>query len=142
MVNRNLLATKLAELADRLDQVRKHRQPTLDALRANRDAAELVAFNLMLAVQVCSDIASHVISDEGWAPARTLGEGFKRLSEHGVIPQPAADSLRRAAGLRNVIAHGYAGVDWAPLQRASTEGVADLDDFARSVAAWAQANTP
>jgi hypothetical protein len=50
MVNKDLVAAKLVELADRLARVRQHRRPSADALLAERDALELVSFNLMLAV--------------------------------------------------------------------------------------------
>jgi uncharacterized protein YutE (UPF0331/DUF86 family) len=40
------------------------RQPT-DELASDRDALDLVAFNLMLAVQAACDPASHLIADEG-----------------------------------------------------------------------------
>ena len=137
MVNRDLLASKLAELADRVARVRTCRTTSAEALSANRDAAELVSFNLMLALQACVDIAGHLVADEGWASARTLAEGFTRLEEHGVIAPAVAGALRRAVGLRNVVAHGYAGIDLAIVHRAATEGLEDVDAFARSVAAWA-----
>ncbi|MEO8177332.1 MAG: HepT-like ribonuclease domain-containing protein [Deltaproteobacteria bacterium] len=79
MVNRTLLSNKLAELADRVGQVRRHRKPSLE-------------------------------------------------------------SLRQGAGLRNWIAHGYAGVDLAPVHRAATDGLNDLDAFARALAQWANAH--
>ena len=93
-------------------------------------------FGLMLSVQVCADIASHLIADEGWPPARTIGEGFSRLEENGVVSGPIASALRDAVGLRNIVAHGYAGADVALVHLAATKGVADLDAFARAVADW------
>jgi len=138
MVNKNLLAIKWAELSRRLEQVRKHRKPTLEGLAADRDATELIAFNVMLAVQVCSDVANHLVMDEGWPTPRSAGEAFTRLAEHGVIDRALADQLRRAVGFRNLVVHGYAGVDLAPLERAASQGVDELESFARAVAAWAQ----
>jgi uncharacterized protein YutE (UPF0331/DUF86 family) len=137
MVDRTLVSAKLVELRDRLARVRAHCPAEADALRADRDALDLVAFNLMLAVQVCADVASHIIADEGWPPARTLGEGFTLLEKHGVIAAELGESLRRAVGLRNVVAHGYAGVDAALVHRAAVKGADDLESFARSVASWA-----
>jgi uncharacterized protein YutE (UPF0331/DUF86 family) len=137
MVNRTLLSIKLAELADRVGQVRRHRKPSLEELRQDRDAAELVAFNLLLAVQACVDIASHCIADEGWPVAKSIEDSCTRLEEHGVIPAALAEALRRGAGLRNWIAHGYAGVDLALVQRAATDGLNDLEAFARALAQWA-----
>jgi hypothetical protein len=72
MVDLDLIAAKLAELADRVARVRKHRPASAEVLAADRDALDLVSFNLMLAVQSCLDVASHLIADEGWPPARDL----------------------------------------------------------------------
>lgn len=136
MVDRALIASKLADLADRISRVRQHRAATPAELAAHRDASDLVAFNLMLALQTCADIASHLISDEGWPAAKTLGEGSTRLQEHQVISPAVATALRNAVGLRNLVAHGYAGVDPALLHVAATQGIDDLDTFARAVASW------
>lgn len=136
MVDRDLVASKLAELSEHVARVRQHRKPTAEALRRDRDARDLVAFNLMLAVQACVDIASHVIADERWLPATTLAASFERLEEHGVVTPSVRAELVRAVGLRNVIAHGYAAVRPDAVHAASVSGVDDLDAFARQIAAW------
>jgi hypothetical protein len=41
MVDRNILAAKLAELADRVERARAHCPATVDELRANRDALDV-----------------------------------------------------------------------------------------------------
>ena len=138
MVDRDVVASKLGELSEHLARVRNRRTATADDLRADRDALDLVAFNLMLAVQACADIASHVIADEGWPPATSLGAGFERLRDAGVISGRVCESLVRAVGLRNVIAHGCAGVRPEMVHAASTSGVADLEAFGQEVAAWVQ----
>lgn len=131
MVDVTRIATKLAELSDRLGRVRQHAKPTAEDLAADRDAMDLVAFNLMLSVQAAADIASHVISDEGWPAASTLAESFQRLAQEGVISTPTASALARAVGLRNVVALGYGGADPALVHHAATTGLTDLERFAR-----------
>jgi uncharacterized protein YutE (UPF0331/DUF86 family) len=138
MVDRDLVASKLAELAGHVARVRTRRAATADDLRRDRDALDVVAFNLMLAVQACADLASHMIADEGWPPATSLGGAFERLRDHGVISEAVCGALGRAVGLRNVIAHGYAGVRPELVHAAATAGLGDLEAFAREVAAWAQ----
>jgi uncharacterized protein YutE (UPF0331/DUF86 family) len=138
MVDRDLVASKLSDLAGHLSRVRAHRKATADELRRDRDALDLVAFNLMLAVQTCADIASHVIADEGWPAAASLGAGFERLRDQGVISAPVCEALARAVGLRNVVAHGYAGVRPELIHAAATAGLLDLEAFAREVATWLQ----
>jgi uncharacterized protein YutE (UPF0331/DUF86 family) len=136
MVSRDVIAAKLTDLALRVGRARKHCKPSSAELAADADALDLVAFNLMLAVQICADVASHIIADSGWPGARTLAEAFTRLHEHGVLTQETSAALGRAAGLRNVVAHGYAAVDVGLVHAAAMQGVSDLDAFAREIAAW------
>lgn len=75
----------------------------------------------------------------GWPAARGLPESFARLAEHDVISAPTASALAKAVGLRNVVAHGYAGVDVALVFTAARSGLDDLDRFAAEVAGWVQA---
>ena len=107
MVDCDLVAGKLGELAEHLARVRTRHAVSAEDLRRDRDALDLISFNLMLAVQACADIASHVIADEGWPPATSLGAAFERLRDRSVISGPVCEALVRAVGLRNVIAHGY-----------------------------------
>lgn len=142
MVDATRIATKLADLADRIERVRLHAKPTSEDLAADRDALDLVAFNLMLSVQAAADIASHVIADEGWPVASTLAESFQRLGQRGVISAPTVAALARAVGLRNIVAHGYGGADPAHVHAAATTGLADLERFAKEVATWVQSRRP
>lgn len=136
MTDRDVVTAKLAELEDRLGRVRANVRATASELASDRDASDLVAFNLMLAVQTCLDVASHVIADERWAPAATLAESFHRLAERGVITAETDAALGRAASFRNVVAHGYGRVVSEILFTAATDGLLDLERFAREVAAW------
>jgi uncharacterized protein YutE (UPF0331/DUF86 family) len=136
MVDKGLLAAKLADLADRVQRVRTRTPTDAAALAADRDTLDIVAFNLMLCVQICADIASHLIADEGWPAASSLAEGFTRLQERTVVSPATAEALRNAIGFRNVVAHGYSRVDVDMTFRAATEGLGDLEAFAREVASW------
>lgn len=136
MVDANVVAAKLRELDDRIARVRQHLPAGASILAADRDALDLVSFNLMLAVQVCLDIASHLIADEAWPPAASLGEAFQRLGERGVVSATTSAALRRAAGLRNVVAHGYAEAHPDLLYAAASDGLTDLQHFASEVSAW------
>ncbi len=77
MVDADLVAARLRELGDRIARVRARVPSRASALADDRDTLELVAFNLMLAVQSCLDIASHLIADERW---RCRGNSGRRAS--------------------------------------------------------------
>jgi uncharacterized protein YutE (UPF0331/DUF86 family) len=141
MVDTAVIAAKLRELEDRIGRVAAHRPADASTLARDRDALDVVSFNLMLAVQACLDIASHLIADEGWPAAASLGESFQRLGEQGVLTRTTAEAMRRAADLRNVVAHGYAEADPDLLYSASLHGLADLRLFASEVSAWVRRRT-
>jgi uncharacterized protein YutE (UPF0331/DUF86 family) len=136
VVDVDVVARKLAELSLRLARIRAQSPEDSASFESNQDAFELASFNLLLAVQSCLDIASHLIADEGWEPPATLGEAFLRLQDHGVLTPETARAMKQAAGMRNLLAHGYETVDPEQLQEAAVQGVADLESFSREVAAW------
>ncbi len=136
MVDADVIAAKLAELADRIDRIRTHRPANAEVFADDRDILDLVSFNLMLAVQACTDISSHLIADEGWPPAKDLADAFHRLHEHGVIAEETSQALARATGLRNIVAHVYAQADPDLVFCAATSGLDDLERFSRQVAGW------
>lgn len=140
MIALSVIAAKLADIEERLAMVRKHRLDEASRYASLPEARDLVAFNLMLAVQSAADLASHIISDEGLAPPRTVAEGFERMAQHGIIPQELAGGLQRAVGFRNVVAHGYARMNLDVLHAAAMRGAADLEQFVTVLAQWTASN--
>ncbi len=136
MVDQDIVTTRLSDLALRIRRVRTHAASSAEELAADQDALDLVSFNLMLAVQACLDVASHLIADEGWEPVTMSSEAFRRLHQHEVISEQTAHNLGLASGLRNVVAHEYANVQPRLIHGASVEGVADLERFAHEVGGW------
>lgn len=136
MVDQNVVTAKLRELNERIDRVRLHTPSDVSDLEEDQDVLDLVSFNLMLSVQSCLDLATHIISDESLPPAENAAEAFRRLAEHGVISKETAKELAGAAGMRNVVAHGYAGVVPQKIHDAAVNGLADLERFSREVSGW------
>jgi uncharacterized protein YutE (UPF0331/DUF86 family) len=136
MVDINIVSEKLKQLSLRIAKVRELCPAGLEGLTG--DALDLVSFNLFLAVQICVDLATHLISDESWEPAATNREAFERLEEHGVVSHETVRTIRQAIGLRNIVAHGYGGIDPAQIRAAATTGLPDLERFATELSAWVE----
>lgn len=136
MVNRDIVLIKLSELSGYISAVEQDTPPPSESATLDRRTLDLVAFNLMLSVQCCIDIASHIIADEQWPAVQAYGQAFERLGEHGVLSANIANSLRQAVGLRNAIAHGYAKTDPTKILRAAREGIRDLKAFQTEIAKW------
>jgi uncharacterized protein YutE (UPF0331/DUF86 family) len=136
MVDVDIITKKLGELSQRVKRIRACRRESAEELAADQDAMELVSFNLLLAVQACLDLASHLIADEEWEPAASLGDSFFRLQQYGVLSPETARAMKDAAAMRNLIAHGYSKVDPEEVFEAAVNGTADLERFGRELGAW------
>ena len=135
MVDENILARRLAAIADRLSRMDESLSPTLDAFKVDRTAQEVVSFNLFLAFQDALDIAAHVIADRGWELPQTAREHFEILARHGILTSDLARALAGCAGLRNLIAHAYGSLDLARLYAELPAGLAALRAFTAAVSA-------
>jgi uncharacterized protein YutE (UPF0331/DUF86 family) len=92
-------------------------------------------YAVQAAAQACLDLANHVIASEGWPPAADFPDSFSRLEEQAVIDAELAERMRALAGQRNLLVHLYGEVDDALVHAFLQDGLADLDRFARAVAA-------
>jgi uncharacterized protein YutE (UPF0331/DUF86 family) len=134
VVDRTVLAAKIAAIRDAVARIRAVLPETEDAFLADRTVREIVTLNLFVAVQDAIALAAHWLADEGWDVPRTLGEIFEALGAHGVLDPPLASRLRSAAGLRNLIAHQDGIVDAHRLFAIASGGLDDLLDYCRQLA--------
>ena len=130
-----ILAEKLEALRRCIKRVEAKRASSAKELREDLDRQDIVSLNLTRAVQLCVDIASHVLTDTEQPAPQTMGEAFDLLAAEAVISGDLSKRLRAAVGFRNVAIHSYHTVNWDIVHRISHEG---LDDFRRFAAAIAK----
>lgn len=113
---------RLEEVLERLDEVCRAGE---DAYLA--DARERAATEhwLQVAVQICIDLGTQVVSEQSARPPSDYAEVFKILGENGVISDELALRLGDAARQRNLIVHLYMEID----DRAVFASLAYLDDL-------------
>jgi uncharacterized protein YutE (UPF0331/DUF86 family) len=107
-----VIKTKLESLRKCLDRIESKRPETLEDLIQDIDTQDIIALNLERSVQLCVDIANHVLSSLDDAPAMSMAESFERLSEKGIIPNELGKNLKKAVGFRNLSVHAYDKIDW------------------------------
>ncbi|MGQ0735063.1 MAG: type VII toxin-antitoxin system HepT family RNase toxin [Acidobacteriota bacterium] len=134
MVDKAVLAAKIAVIRDAVDRIRTVIPPTNEAFLADRTSREVVVLNLFVAVQECVSLAAHWLADEGRDVPATYGELFRRLGEHGVIPGDLAARLSAASGFRNLVAHQYGVLDWSRIHTLASEHLDDLLTFCEALA--------
>lgn len=129
MIDHAILARRVAAVRDAADRIREVLPAQLDGFAADRSAREIVTLNLFVALQECLSLASHWLADEGWEVPGTYADVFRVLAERNVLDRDLAARMAAAAGLRNLIAHRYAALDWARIHDAASHHIEDLLRF-------------
>jgi uncharacterized protein YutE (UPF0331/DUF86 family) len=126
MVDKTVLAARIAAVRDAVARIRAVLPGHADAFAGDRTAREVVVLNLFVALQECVSLAAHWLADEGLVVPPTYGEVFRSLGERGVVPPDLATRLAAASGFRNLVAHRYGALDWRRVHAIASE---DLDDL-------------
>ena len=132
-MTRALVLDKLESLRRCVARVEARRAPTAKALAADPDCQDIVTLNLTRAVQLCVDVAAHLVAAREVPAPRTMGEAFDALASEGVLSIELAGRLRAAVGFRNVAVHAYQTIDWNVVHAISHDHLDDFRAFAAAV---------
>lgn len=133
MVKRSIITSKIMVTEEFICRVREKLSPSFDVFEKDRDAQDLVLFNLTQAIQSCIDIAAHIVSDESLGYAGSMNEFFYLLQGKKIITAELTEQLVKAVGFRNVCVHGYLDLDFKVVYEAASTGVNDLEDFLAAI---------
>jgi uncharacterized protein YutE (UPF0331/DUF86 family) len=140
MVDKTLLARKLAAIRDAVARIREVLPGSADAFRADRTIREIVTLNLFVALQESLAVATHWLADEGWGVPERYGDVFVALADRQVLESQLADRLRAASGLRNLIADQYGAVDVDRIFAIASSELDDLLAFCQQLARQAESS--
>jgi uncharacterized protein YutE (UPF0331/DUF86 family) len=128
VVDRDLLLRKLAALDEYLAQLGELRHVTTDRYRDDWRTQRAVERTLQLAIEVCADVANHVIADRRLRTPATYAEIFEVLVEAKLLDAALLPVFVAMSRFRNLLVHDYARVDPERVLRILRE---HLDDFTR-----------
>jgi uncharacterized protein YutE (UPF0331/DUF86 family) len=134
-VDRLVVAEKLESLRRCVQRIEDRRVQTAEALRADPDRQDVLSLNITRAVQLCVDLAAHVVSDTKQPAPQTMGETFDLLAAEGVISAALCKRMRGAVGFRNIAVHSYQAIDWDIVHAITHEGMDDFREFAAAIGA-------
>lgn len=128
-LDRETLAERAAAIERHLDRVAARLPASPDELRRGTDAADAVVLNLWQALQLTIDLAIAACLHFKLTAPGTYADAFRQLGDTGLLDHELADRLARAAGFRNLVVHGYQGLDLARVHAIARTGPADLRAF-------------
>ena len=137
MVRADVAGQKIARASARLRGVEALVARSAEEFIADVQRHDLASFYLFLAIQDCIDLAAHWVADEEWGPPEDAGSTFDILAQHEAIPRDLASAMKKAAGLRNLIGHGYEELDHERLYHELPAGAQALKQFLAAAAAAA-----
>ncbi len=129
MVDRAIVAAKVAAIRDAVDRIRRVLPPDASTFEADRTTREVVVLNLFVALQETVSLATHWLADVGLDVPGSYREIFLSLAERGKVPRDHAERLAAAAGFRNLVAHRYGVLDPARVHAIASKELGDLLDF-------------
>lgn len=111
MVDKTLVLRKLAELEECLKQVKEYAKMTVGQYSKDWKAQRVVERTLQMMIEICADIAGHIISDKGYRVPTTYADTFRVLCENNIFNKELSEGMEKMAKFRNVIVHHYDKVD-------------------------------
>lgn len=134
MVDRAVLAARVASVRDAVARIRAVLPKDAQSFLADRTSREVVILNLFVALQDVLSLATHYLADEGATVPQSYAEVFRALGARGVVSTDLAGRLAAASGLRNLVAHQYAVIDWERIHEIASHHLDDLLSFCEELA--------
>jgi uncharacterized protein YutE (UPF0331/DUF86 family) len=133
VVDKDLILLKAGRLEKYLARVQAKVDTDLDTFLSELERQEITVFNLLQAIQICIDIAAHIVSEEGYGVPGSTSEMFYLLEDNGIIAKALTEKMVQAIGFRNRIAHEYEKIDLEKVFETARENSQDLITFMQAL---------
>ena len=131
MTDPDLVAKRLALIETCLRELRELARP--EAIPDDVKERRFVEHTLQIAIQAALDIASHVVSSARLGEPKTNHDLFSLLERNGWIAPELGAELRKVAGFRNVLVHGYTDVNPLIVKEIVSSRLGDLETFVAAI---------
>lgn len=133
MVDQRLIGRKLAQLDTYLQQIGDFSTLSLSRYRKDWKTQRIVERTLQILIEVCIDIANHIIADRQMRLPTGYADTFKVLLEERVIGKRLGESLEKMAKFRNVIVHQYETIDPTIVVSILHRNLGDFEKYKKAV---------
>jgi uncharacterized protein YutE (UPF0331/DUF86 family) len=133
MVDKALVLRKIASLAEYQKQVGEYSAITVEQYRDDWKIQRIVERTLQMMIELCADIASHVISDNALRTPETYADTFRVLAENSILTPDQLAVMEKMAKFRNIVVHQYETVDAEIVILVLRRHLEDFNQFSNSV---------
>lgn len=82
-----------------------------------------------MAIRICIDVASHIVSDDKLGTPDTMADLFIILSHNRILPHDFGEKLAKMVGFRNLLIHEYIEIDLEKVHGVIQDNLSDFDRF-------------
>jgi uncharacterized protein YutE (UPF0331/DUF86 family) len=111
LVDKLLLGRKIAQVDTYLGQIKEFAKISVNAYKNDWKTQRIVERTLQMLIELCMDIANHLISDKGMRLPTGYADTFGVLMENKVISKNLFKTMAKMAKFRNVVVHQYEKID-------------------------------
>ena len=134
-MDKQVIYNKIESLRRCIQRIKDKTPRNFEVLLEDYDLQDIICLNLERSVQICVDIAAHVIAESDAKAPDTMTDSFAELRKMEYIDQKTEERLRKAVGFRNVAVHAYKEIDWEIVYSIITVNLDDFIEFARQILA-------
>jgi len=136
LVDKELILKKLSEIEEHLQELEEFKDISIDDYRNDWKIQRIVERTLQILIEICIDVANHIISDEKWRVPSSYSETFKILYENRVIDDELFKNLEKMAKFRNIIVHNYDKISPEVMVNILKKDLIDFLRFKDSIITW------
>ncbi len=136
MVDKQLIGRKIAQVDEYLSQVKEFSTLSLSSYKKDWKTQRIVERTLQILIEVCIDIANHIISDQGMRMPVGYADTFQVLMEHKVISRRLFNTMEKMAKFRNVVVHQYEKIDPGIVLSILHKNLGDFITYKKAILAY------
>ncbi len=133
LVDKSLIGRKLAEMEAYLSQIKEFSRISVSAYRKDWKTQRIVERTLQILIELCIDIANHMISDKNMRLPTSYADAFNVLLENKIITKKLSGTMEKMAKFRNLIVHQYEKIDPAIVVSILHKNLKDFEKYRNAI---------
>lgn len=133
-----IIAEKMESLRRCITRINDKTPDSSQVLENDIDLQDIIVLNLTRAIQVCVDIASHIVSKSNEPAPKTMADSFDTLHKIKAISEQTKNDLISAVGFRNVAVHTYDDINWKIVYSICTQKLDCFRNYSKEISHYAQ----
>jgi len=133
LVDKILIMRKLAELETYIKQIQEYSAITVKEYSRDWKIQRIIERTLQMMIELCVDIANHIIADKKYRIPTSYSDTFQVLEEEGIISKKQYKTMKNMAQFRNIIVHHYDKIDEVIVVNILRRNLKDFFEYRESI---------